>query len=39
MESKPKKAKPEPGPEHPTDESQAGISYIEFENLEDFSAA
>jgi hypothetical protein len=39
MESKPKKQKPEPGPELPVDESQVGVSYIEFEGLEDFSSA
>ena len=32
--SKPaKKKQMEPGPERPTDESQIGVSYIEFEEL------
>eukprot|EP00347_Sterkiella_histriomuscorum_P000732 403374718 len=35
MEStKPRKPKVEPGPEHPTDESQVGVSYLSFEELQ-----
>lgn len=33
--SKPKKKPQNPGPEHPTDDSQAGITYIDFDALED----
>ena len=34
MEStKPKKQKPEPGPEQPLDPNQAGVSYLSFDEL------
>jgi len=33
MESRPKKQKVDPGPELPTDESQTGVSYVDYESL------
>lgn len=36
MEAKPKKKHVEPGPELPTDDMQVGVTYVDFESLEDF---
>lgn len=39
MEPKPtKKNQEEPGPERPEDESQIGVKYLDYEELQDFSA-
>ena len=32
-QTKPKKKAPEPGPEQPEDESQAGVTYLTYEEL------
>ena len=34
MESRPKKQKVEPGPELPQDQNQAGVTYLDFDQLE-----
>jgi len=31
MESRPKKQKVDPGPELPTDDSQVGVCYVDFD--------
>jgi hypothetical protein len=37
MESHPRKAKPDFGPDQPVDHLQAGVEYLEFASLEDFN--